>query len=176
MGKKSSIENKNIYLQCREDCDLTRAEASELMKIVSESRIEKIESEKIIAAPEDIVAMAEAYKQPRLCNYYCANECAIGKTSVPELQVQNLSEITLGIIASLNSLNYEKERLISIAVDGQISEEEMPDFIKIQKQLNELSLTVEALKLWINSTIASGKIDKKTYDKYLSDAAAKQKS
>ncbi len=173
MGKKSSIENKNIYLQCREDCDLTRAKASELMKTVSESRIEKIESEKIIAAPEDIVAMAEAYKQPKLCNYYCANECAIGKQTVPEVTLSNLSEITLGIVASLNSLNYEKERLIAIAVDGKISEEEMPDFLKIQTQLNNLSLTVEALKLWVNSTIASGNIDKKTYDKFLKEATDK---
>ena len=169
MGKKSSIEKKNIYLKCREDCDLTRAAASELMKTVSESRIEKIESEKITAVPEDIVAMAEAYRQPKLCNYYCANECAIGRTSVHEVEMHNLSEITLGIIASLNSLNYEKERLISIAVDGQISEEEMPDFIKIQKQLNELSQTVEALKLWVNSTIASGSIERSTYEKYLSE-------
>ena len=173
MGKKSSIENKNIYLQCREDCELTRAMASELMKTVSESRIEKIESEKIIAAPEDIVAMAEAYRQPKLCNYYCANECAIGRTTVPELSLNNLSEITLGIIASLNSLNYEKERLISIAVDGTISEEEMPDFIKIQNQLNELSKTVEALKLWVNSTIASGVMDKKTYEKILEQTTKK---
>ncbi len=173
MGKKSSIENKNIYLQCREDCDLTRAKASELMKTVSESRIEKIESEKIIAAPEDIVAMAEAYKQPKLCNYYCANECAIGKQTVPEVTLSNLSEITLGIVASLNSLNYEKERLIAIAVDGKISEEEMPDFLKIQTQLNNLSLTVEALKLCVNSTIASGNIDNKTYDKFLKEATDK---
>ena len=174
MGKKSSIENKNIYLKCREDCDLTRARASELMKTVSESRIEKIESEKIIAAPEDIVAMAEAYKQPKLCNYYCANECAIGKNTVHEVEEQNLSEITLGTIASLNSLNYEKERLIAIAVDGKITEDEMPDFLKIQKQLDDLSMTVEALKLWVNSTIATGNIDKKTYEKYLSDVSSKQ--
>lgn len=174
MGKKSSIENKNIYLKCREECDLTRAQASELMKTVSESRIEKIESEKIIAAPEDIVAMAEAYKQPKLCNYYCSNECAIGKTNVPEVTLSNLSEITLGIVASLNSLNYEKERLIAIAVDGKISEEEMPDFLKIQTQLNNLSLTVEALKLWVNSTIASGNIDKKTYEKFLKEASEKK--
>ncbi len=173
MGKKSSIENKNIYLQCREDCDLTRAKARELMKTVSESRIEKIESEKIIAAPEDIVAMAEAYKQPKLCNYYCANECAIGKQTVPEVTLSNLADITLGIVASLKSLKYEKERLIAIAVDGKISEEEMPDFLKIQTQLNNLSLTVEALKLWVNSTIASGNIDKKTYDKFLKEATDK---
>ncbi len=165
MGKKSSIENKNIYLTCREDCDLTRAQASELMETVSESRIEKIESGKITAMPEDIVAMAEAYKQPKLCNYYCANECAIGRNTVSEVKIQSLPEITLGIIASLNSLNNEKDRLIDIAVDGQLTPEEIPTFLEIQKQLNNLSLTVEALKLWVNNTIASGNIDKSSIEK-----------
>ena len=175
MGKKSSIENKNIYLICREEHDLTRAQASELMEVVSESRIEKIESGKITAAPEDIVAMAEAYKQPRLCNHYCANECAIGKKTVPEVTVNNLSEITLGIVASLNSLNNEKDRLIDIAVDGKLTPDELPDFLKIQKQLNNLSLTVEALKLWVSSTIANGNIDKSSYEKFLKEAENREK-
>ena len=175
MGKKSSIEKKNIYLTCREECNLTRAQASELMQSVSESRIEKIESEKVIAAPEDIVAMAEAYKQPKLCNYYCANECAIGKTTIPEVEVHSLSEITLGIISSLNSLNFEKDRLIDIAVDGKLTEDELMDFFRIQKQLNNLSLTIEALKLWVNSTIATGNLDKDLYEKCLRETEAGKK-
>ena len=43
MGRKSSIKNKNIYLKSREESNLTRQEASELMDFVSEGRIEKIE-------------------------------------------------------------------------------------------------------------------------------------
>ena len=32
--------------------------------------------------------------------------------------------------------------------------------MNIQKQLDQIDLTVEALKLWVASTIADGKIDK----------------
>ncbi len=174
MGKKSSIEKKNIYLTCREECNLTRAQASELMKTVSESRIEKIESEKIIAAPEDIVAMADAYKQPKLCNYYCANECAIGKTTIPEVEIHSLSEITLGIISSLNSLAHEKDRLIDIAVDGQLTEDELEDFSRIQKQLNNLSLTIEALKLWVSSTVATGNLNRESYERFCKEMGGKK--
>ncbi len=46
MGKKSTKENKNIFQLSREEKGLTRAEASESLEFVSESRIEKIESEK----------------------------------------------------------------------------------------------------------------------------------
>ena len=42
MGKQSTKENKTIYQLCREAAGLTRAEASDKMKAVSDSKIEKI--------------------------------------------------------------------------------------------------------------------------------------
>jgi len=47
MGKASTKENKNRYFQAREDLGLTRAEASELLEVISEDRVEKIENERI---------------------------------------------------------------------------------------------------------------------------------
>ena len=70
------------------------------MGFISESRIEKIESEKVTVQPEDVVAMAEAYKNPGLCNYYCSHECRIGQDYVPEVKLTSLAEISLGILAS----------------------------------------------------------------------------
>ena len=64
MGRKSTKENKNIYQITREEADLTREEASELMDFISSDRIEKIESEKSASHPEEILAMADAYKKP----------------------------------------------------------------------------------------------------------------
>ena len=43
MGRQSTRANKNIYQICREECELTRERASEMMTGVSASRIEKIE-------------------------------------------------------------------------------------------------------------------------------------
>ena len=39
MGKQSTRENKTIYQICREEAGLTRAEASEKMTAVSDSKI-----------------------------------------------------------------------------------------------------------------------------------------
>ena len=75
MGKASTKENKNRYFQAREDLGLTRAEASELLEVISEDRVEKIENERIAPQPYDVLAMARAYKKPSLCNYYCSHEC-----------------------------------------------------------------------------------------------------
>ena len=165
MGKKSIKEDKNIYFTSREEANLTRAQASELMGFISESRIEKIESEKVTVQPEDVVAMAEAYKKPALCNYYCSHECRIGQDYVPELKLLSLSEISLSILASINALSKQQERLIEITEDGSLSEDEIPDFITIQDRLEKLSLTVDSLKLWMNHAIANNQFDQATIDR-----------
>ncbi len=165
MGKKSIKENKNIYFEAREEAGLTRAQASEIIGTISESRLEKLETGKTTIVPEDVVDMAAAYKKPELCNYYCTHECRIGKDSVPEVKASALSEIVLGMLAALNSLDAQKNRLIDITADGIISDDELPDFVSIQKQLDQIDLTVEALKLWVASTIADGKIDKDKLNK-----------
>ena len=121
MGKQSTRENKNIYQLCREEQDLTREKASEKMVGISASRIEKIEYELQEPTPYDIVQMADCYKRPDLCNYYCSHRCAIGDRYVPEIEISELSNIILETIASLNEINPLTGRLIQIARDGKIS-------------------------------------------------------
>lgn len=64
------------------------------------------------------------------------------------------------MLASLNSLDKEKNRLIEITVDGQISEDEIRDFEKIQEQLSQISMAIDSLQLWVQKAIADGRIDK----------------
>ena len=134
MGKKSIKENKNVYQLAREAMDYTRDKAAEEMGYVSSDRIEKIESEKTTPHPDEILAMASAYKSPELCNYYCTHECPIGQKNMPVLEVKGLSQIVLEMLAGLNAVNKEKERLIEITVDGEISEDEIHDFVAINEE------------------------------------------
>ncbi len=161
VGRKSTKENKNVYQISRESAGLTREAASEKLAFVSSDRIEKIESEKTLPHPEEILAMADCYKNASLCNYFCANECPIGQEYIPQIQITSLSQITLEMLSTLNLLQREKDRLIDIAVDGNISSDEMPDFLSIQKHLDQLSLAIEALKIWANQAAAeSGEEEK----------------
>lgn len=161
MGRKSTKQNKNIYQTSREEAGFTREGASELLAFISSDRIEKIESERSLPHPDEILAMAECYKNPSLCNYYCSHECPIGQEYVPEVQFKELSQITLEMLASLNSLEKEKNRLIEITVDGQISNDEIRDFEKIQEQLSQISMAIDSLQLWVQKAIAEGRIDKR---------------
>ena len=142
--------------------NFTRENAVEKLGFISADRIEKIENEKTLPHPEEILAMTGTYKNPMLCNYYCSHECPIGKEYIPEIQEKELSQITLEMLATLNKLSREKERLIEITVDGELTEEELPDFLKIKEELEKMALAIDSLNLWIDNTIASGKIDKNT--------------
>lgn len=159
MGRKSTRENKNVYQLSRENAGLTREAASEKMVYISSDRIEKIESERSVPHPEEILSMAECYKNPSLCNYFCSHECVIGQQYVPEVKVKELSQVTLEMLATLNALTREKDRLIEITVDGEITEDELADFRSIQQKLDKMSLAIDSLKLWVEDQIAGGKLD-----------------
>ena len=161
MGRKSTKENKTIYQTSRESLGLTRDQAAEKLEFISADRIEKIEYQKSLPHPEEVMAMADCYKEPILCNYFCSHECPIGIEHVPEIKEKELSQITLEMLATLSKLTTAKERLIEITVDGEVSEDEIPDFLKIKHELEKMSMAIDSLNLWINQTIATGKIDKK---------------
>lgn len=166
MARASTKENKNIYHTTRESLQLTREAASNLLEVISPERIEKIENERSLPHPDEVLIMAEKYKQPNLCNYYCANECPIGQQYVPEIKIKDLSQIVLETVASLNSLNKQKERLIEITVDGKITGDELEDFIYIQEELEKISIAVETLQLWSEKMLATGVIDIEQYNAY----------
>lgn len=159
MGKKSIKENKNVYQVAREEQGLTREAAADLMQYISDDRIEKIESEKSLPHPDEILLMEKAYKAPELCNYFCSHECPIGQVTVPEVEYKSLAEITLMMLSSLNSMDGYKNRLIEITSNGQIDDDEVEDFKKIRKQLDQIVATANSLKLWVDKTIADGKLD-----------------
>lgn len=166
MARVSTKENKNLYHRTRESLRLTREAASELLESITPERIEKIENERSLPHPDEVLVMAEKYKQPSLCNFYCANQCPIGQQYVPEVKIKDLSQIVLEMLASLNSMNKQKDRLIEITVDGEVSEDELKDFIYIQEELERISIAVETLQLWSERMLATGKIDPELYRKY----------
>lgn len=109
--------------------------------------------------------MADKYKLPELCNYYCSNQYPIGQQYVPEIKMKELPQIILETVASLNKMNKKQERLIEITADGIIDNDELDDFIYIQEELKKISVNVETLQLWSERMLASGAIDEDSYNK-----------
>ena len=149
MGRKSTKENKTRYQLAREAANMTRDDVDEATNgAVSRSRIEKIENGQL-PQPYDVVELSKLYKSPDLCNYYCTNECEIGKKYVPKVEtIHDLPQITLSILSRLNTLNSDKDRIIDIVSDGQITDDEKESFEEFKDHLLQMTEAVEALKLW----------------------------
>lgn len=159
MGRASTKADKSIYQVTRENLGLTREKASELIGYISPDKIEKIENGKVNVQPEDVLALAKAYKSPELCNHYCSHECPIGQTTVHELKFKDLTQIAVETLNALNKMNREKDRLLEIVEDGRVTPDEYEDFIAIKKTLDKISISVETLHLWVDKAIAEGNID-----------------
>ena len=79
---------------------------------------------------------------------------------------ENASKKMIGVsapriekIASLNEINPLTGRLIQIARDGKITDDEIQDFAFISKKLDEVSLAVDALNLWVDKTASENNIN-----------------
>ena len=166
MGRISTKENKNVYQQAREKLGLSREKASEVTNMQT-YRIERIENEKMHPDPWDVMEMAKGYKETSLCNYYCVHECPIGEKYVPQVKIKELPEIVLNMLASLNAMRQKQEKLIEISADGKIEQNELEDFVYIQKELEKISMSVDALKLWAERMLVSGKIDTQKYEELM---------
>lgn len=148
MGKRSVKENKGVYQQRREELGLSREKAATLLETISEDRICRIELKGLAPHPDEVLVMAEKYKDPSLCNYYCANQCPIGEKHSIEVTIKDLPTIVLETLASLNAIDKHKDRFIEIAADCKIDETEIEDFRDIQDALKKISIAVESLRLW----------------------------
>lgn len=157
----------NMYREVRDSLGLTRDQASELLETIEPSKLERIESEKQLPSPDDVMIMADKYGEPNIRNFYCANQCPMGQHYVPRIKFNDLEKTVLKLIASLNSMHAKQDKLIEIAEDGKISEDEMRDFIGIQKELEKVSLAVSAMEVWTEKMMSSGIIDMEKYKELL---------
>ena len=164
MGRKSTRENKSIYQITRESLGLTREKAGELIPGFSPERIEKIENERVQIRPDDVKMMAEYYRAPGLCNYYCSEECPIGKGRTPRVENRELVQIAVETINGINRLNRVKDRLLEIAEDGTISPDEYEDFAEIRETLEKLQVSVSTLQLWLEQKMAEGEIREEAFE------------
>lgn len=159
MGKRSTKKDKNIYQLSRESRELTREAASEQLVFISPERIEKIESGKSAAHPDEVLAMERVYQNPELCNRYCTRECPIGAKYVPEAELKSLAQVTVETLAALNAMEAEKDKLIAISVDNRVNFFERRDFDRIFEKITTLDRSLQSMRIWLEHARQAGKLD-----------------
>lgn len=164
---------ETIYKSTRRKHSFTRDEvcdeASLINKPIQPERLERIENGKFPITPDEVMLLAEIYGEPMLCNHYCSKECPIGEKYVPEIKVKDLTQIVLEMLSSLNSMKKKQELLIEITADGVIEDDEIRDFVYIQRQLEQISINVKTLQLWAEQMLADEKINIEKYNKIKSE-------
>ena len=114
-----------------------------------------------------IIVMADLYRAPQLKTMYCKNECLIGRCMPVAVKAGNIDNIVIRIIKQFKESRIEglKDKLIGIAEDGKVSEEEEKELNEICQELDEMVKTVWELKLVQERECSCG-ITRKNYKKY----------
>ena len=149
MAKRSTRENKNPYQLSREARALSREAASEEMVFVSPERIEKIESGRSAPHPDEVLAMERCYRDPELSNYFCTHECPIGMKYEPQAALKELPHAAMELLSALGAMEKERERLIDIAADARLGDDERAAFGEIRGKLDRLETAIRSMRMWI---------------------------
>lgn len=153
MPKQVTIAASNRYCQARlnaakyNDDFATRVKAVEHLPGVTEDSLKKYELD-INRPPNTVVAMmADAYNEPELRQWYCANECPLGKDcrDIEEMpaertliRLQNVKTVIDSVATSL----------ALIMDDGVLDDDEVKMLPELRKNLLEAKRrTEEALAL-----------------------------
>ena len=158
MGKKATKAADNVYCIARykaaEDNSgfESREKASEIIGI-DRTRLARIELGTILPYPEEVLLLAEAYHAPELYNTYCVGQCPIGQKTMQAIEVEDFDRIALKALGALRNADMIRNKLIKIAEDGQVDDDEHEDFAEVLNELRKISLNAQALQLWADKHI-----------------------
>lgn len=148
MPRQATKATGNRYYQARiraskynEDF-LTRVTAVNHIPGVTEDSLKKYELD-INKPPNIVVAlMADAYNEPELRQWYCSNECPLGKDcrEIPEMPPERA---LLRLRNSVDELESAIKQISLILEDGVISEDEAKEIPTLREQLLEFRRRVD---------------------------------
>ena len=155
MGRGATKAQGNVWYEARieaakwNDRLLSRSGAAEEMGL-SEDAVKSAELGLYKSMPVDnAVLMADAYNAPELLNYYCVNECPIGRRLPLSTDVVGVDRVTVKLFKDLKpeTLDRMKDKMLDIAEDGDVTEDELNDLEEVLDHLEKLSKTVSELKI-----------------------------
>ena len=95
------------------------------------------------------VLMADLYNAPELLHHYCMNECPIGGCMQLSDAVNTIDRITVKLLNEVKKgkLKELRDKLLKIASDGVISDDEIADVEEVMKFVSMISKTASELKI-----------------------------
>lgn len=158
MPKKVTIAANNRYCQARmraaeyNEKLLSRAGAADEIPGVTEDSLKKYELD-IVKPPNDVVAlMADAYNEPELRNWYCHNECPLGKDT-QEIEFVEPERTAMRLFNAITDIQNGVKTLFRILDDGVIRQDELDtisevrtQFVESKKRIDEVLAMIEKIE------------------------------
>ena len=167
MGRRATVAAGNVWYEARMNASkwneklLSREGTAELLNMSVDS-LKDTEMNLLKHMPVDkAVLMADLYNAPELLNYYCIHECPIGCRRCISDEVHGIDRVTVKLLKNLkvNELSEIKDKLLDIAEDGMITEDEKPDLKEVVEYLDKISVTISELKILSEKVLRGGQMD-----------------
>ena len=143
--EKMAIESQNIYKNARKSAGFTQEKASQLLNVSVDSLRDYEQSQRPV--PSDVAsAMCDVYQAPYLAVQHLRLTSDLGKRVVPEIQLKDLPEAVLGVLAAVQRFCAKREAMVEIAADGQIAESEQAEWDEIMCLANDLNVAMNNMR------------------------------
>lgn len=140
-----AIESQNIYKNARKSAGFTQEKASQLLNVSVDSLRDYEQSQRPV--PSDVAsAMCDVYQAPYLAVQHLRLTSDLGKRVVPEIQLKDLPEAVLGVLAAVQRFCAKREAMVEIAADGQIAESEQAECDEIMRLANDLNVAMNNMR------------------------------
>lgn len=164
MGRDTTKAAGNVWYEARMRAaqynDALRSQDSTAaMAGVGRDAIIRIEHGANKVMPVDTaVVLSEIYNAPELLNYYCLNECPIGKNRPLSDKVHGIDRVTVKLLHELriDDLSEVQDKLLRIAADGDVSDDEVEDLKSINEFFKGVSKTLSELETLTERIINGG--------------------
>ena len=129
----------NIYRNARQTAGLTQERWAEYLGISPEA-VRQYEGGIIMPSDEVVLKMAEVSGMHILAYWHLVRKSRLAAKILPELEEQKgLPEAVLGLLIQLDDFREDgMKKLVRIAADGKIDEDETEEYLQILDQLREL--------------------------------------
>lgn len=142
---KEQQEYRNIYQIARESAGLTQEKASELMDISVDS-LRAYEGSRRVPPDPVVIKMIEIYNTQYLAYQHLKTSAEVGQKYLPDIVIEDLSTSVLKVQAEVKDFIDCEDLLVKICSDGKVSDNEIRDFKKICKELDDVIEAIYAFK------------------------------
>lgn len=132
-------DTRNIYKIARRAAGYTQEAAAEMMNLSVES-LRAYETGRRIPAGDVVLQMVICYNAQRLAVQHLQETNILFNSVVPRLEERNMLEVAVRIYNRLRSFQADNrlDRLLAIAEDGVIDDQERPEFETIIADLRQI--------------------------------------